>query len=67
VFTQAGALVSSQHLDANGNYQFSLVPGIYTIKASGMQVDRLSVTKGTVTIKVGQTTTLNFSIDTGIR
>ncbi|MES2315574.1 MAG: carboxypeptidase-like regulatory domain-containing protein [Patescibacteria group bacterium] len=67
VFTQSGVLVSSQHLDANGNYQFTLAPGTYTIKASGMMVDELSENKGTVTVKSGQTTTLNFNIDTGIR
>lgn len=68
VFTQDGSkLITSQHLDANGNYQFSLDPGIYTIKASGMMVDQLTALEGIVTIKGGQATTLNFSIDTGIR
>ena len=60
-------LIASKHLDANGNYQFSLMPGTYTIKASGMMVDRLDAVVGTVTIKSGETATLDFSIDTGIR
>ncbi len=65
-FTNA-KLVASQHLDSQGNYQFDLPPGKYDIRASGMQVDQLSADEGTVTIKVGETTTLNFTIDTGIR
>ncbi|MEJ0021308.1 MAG: carboxypeptidase-like regulatory domain-containing protein [Candidatus Doudnabacteria bacterium] len=60
-------LVASQHLDGNGNYKFSLPAGTYTLKASGMRVDQLSMTVGTVTIKSGQTTTSDFNIDTGIR
>lgn len=68
VFSQdTNKLITSQHLDGNGNYQFSLGPGTYTVKASGMVVNQLSVVEGTVTIKAGKTTTLNFDIDTGIR
>jgi hypothetical protein len=60
-------LITSQHLDANGNYQFVIAPGTYTIKASGMRVDLLTTIVGTVTVKNSQKSTLNFNIDTGIR
>jgi hypothetical protein len=64
---QEMVLVTSTHLDANGNYSFNLSPGNYEIRASGMQVDKLTATIGEVVIKADQTTTLNFNIDTGIR
>lgn len=60
-------LIASQHLDANGNYKFDLEPGTYDVKASGMIVNQLTSLEGIVTIKNGEITTLNFSIDTGIR
>lgn len=67
IFTPEGKLVASQHFDANGNYTFSLSPGTYMVKASSMKVDLLSTVIGSVTIKSGQTTKLDFDIDTGIR
>jgi hypothetical protein len=60
-------LIASQHLDGNGNYLFTLNPGTYTVNASSMSVDLLNAVEGTVTITAGKTSTLNFSIDTGIR
>ncbi len=50
-----------------GTYRFELAPGTYVIKATGSMPPDSQMTKGTVTIKSGQTTTLNFDIDTGIR
>lgn len=76
VFTLASAesemdmdnnLIASQHFDAKGNYKFSLAPGTYTIKASGMRVDKLDITIGRIIIYAGQTATVDFNIDTGIR
>lgn len=59
-------LVITQNFDAQGNYNIALPAGTYVVKSKTGISSILSVV-GTVTIKNGQTSTLNFSIDTGIR
>lgn len=59
-------LVATQNFDTQGNYDIALSPGIYVVKAR-TNISSTANVVGTVTIKSGQISTLNFSIDTGIR
>ncbi len=59
-------LVTTQNFDTQGNYNISLPVGTYVVK-SRTGISSIASIVGTITIKIGQTTTLNFNIDTGIR
>ena len=59
-------LVSTQYFDAKGNYSIALPVGTYVVK-SKTGIGSTDTVVGTPTVKSGQTSTLNFSIDTGIR
>lgn len=60
--------VARFHADANGSYTVTLSLGTYTIKSAMTGMGYMSNDlPSTITIKAGQTTTLNISIDTGIR
>lgn len=52
--------------DQVGTYRFDLPAGIYVIKANGSLPFANQTVEGTVNINVGQTTTLDFSISTGM-
>ena len=67
VYKADGAtLVTTQNFDTNGDYSIALPAGTYVIK-SRTGISSIASVVGTVAIKAGQTTTVNFSIDTGIR
>jgi hypothetical protein len=60
--------VASFHADEQGNYRLSLPPGTYTVVSAKTGMGFMSKDlPRVVTIKAGQTTTLNISVDTGIR
>ena len=60
--------ITSFHADANGKYNVTLVPGTYVIVPAKMGMGYISKDlPKTITIIEGQTTTLNISVDTGIR
>ena len=59
-------LVTTQNFDTQGNYNIALSAGTYVVK-SRTGISSVASIVGTITIKSGQTSTLNFSIDTGIR
>lgn len=59
-------LVITQNFDTQGNYNIALPAGNYVVK-SRTGISSTASVVGTITIKIGQTATLNFSIDTGIR
>lgn len=59
-------LVATQNFDTQGNYNIVLTAGTYVVK-SKTGISSVASVVGTVIIKNGQTSTLNFSIDTGIR
>ncbi len=53
--------------DAQGNYRVTLAPGTYVVDMARTGIDRAAGLPATVTITSAQTTTLDISIDTGIR
>ncbi len=68
VFTSSQKEVARFHANSKGDYNISLPPGTYTIVSAKTGMGFLSKNlPSAVIIKAGQTTTLNFSIDTGIR
>lgn len=67
VYKADGAtLVTTQNFDTQGNYNIYLPVGTYVVKSKTGMGSIYNVV-GTVTIKSGQISTLNFNIDTGIR
>lgn len=50
-----------------GIYRVELTPGTYVIKFPNSMLPANKISKGTVTVKLGETTTFNFDVDTGIR
>lgn len=63
----AVAVASRTHLNADGSYQFRLPPGTYIIDIAREGIDRSPELPRTVTLDAGETETLDFFIDTGIR
>ncbi|MEK9185339.1 MAG: hypothetical protein AAB863_01050, partial [Patescibacteria group bacterium] len=59
-------LMTTQNFDMQGNYSIALPAETYIVKSKTGIGSAVQVI-GVVTIKNGKTTTLNFSIDTGIR
>lgn len=60
--------VTRFHADANGNYIVTISEGTYTVKSANTGMGYMSKDlPNIITIKAGQTTTLNIDIDTGIR
>lgn len=54
-------------IDSQGFYLIDLIPARYTIDLRGSSIDRTSELPSTVEIHANAVTTLNVSIDTGIR
>ena len=69
ISTPAGAVVATVTTDAKGHFTIVLAPGDYVIQvaivpgAPGMRQD----SPGNVTVVAGQTTTVEITLDTGIR
>lgn len=59
--------VTRLKLDANGNYAVTLAPGAYVVNMARAGIDRARDLPATVNIASGVTTTLDISVDTGIR
>lgn len=56
-----------QHLEADGSYRFVVSSGLYMLEIGKLGIDRAVGLPKSIEIKAGQTTTVNFSIDTGVR
>lgn len=54
-------------LDANGNYRVQLAPGNYVVGMARVGIDRARGLPANITISSNVTTTLDISVDTGIR
>lgn len=54
-------------IDNQGNYHADLAPGVYVLALARSGIDRARELPATITITSGKTTTLDISIDTGIR
>ncbi len=59
--------ITSFHANADGKYSLALPPGIYVVVSAKTGFGNMSNLPMTATIIAGQTTTLNISVDTGIR
>ncbi len=59
--------VTRLKLDSNGNYAVTLAPGTYVVNMARVGIDRARDLPATVSITSRVTTTLDISIDTGIR
>ena len=59
--------VARVSIDATGHYRIMLLPGLYQIDINHAGTDRAEGFPRTISIVVGETTTLNIDIDTGIR
>lgn len=59
--------VARMNLNAFGEYRFELTPGSYTVDIGENGIDTAKELPANVTIESGKVTTLNFSIDTGVR
>ena len=59
--------VAMQNFSADGSYEFALPPGTYIVKTASQGVGGSKDLPQTVIIKSGETVSLNFGIDTGIR
>jgi carboxypeptidase family protein len=60
-------VVAATRSDGSGCYRLSLPPGAYLIRAQGGGTPYSRQPGQTVTISAGQTLTVNFLLDTGIR
>ena len=60
-------VVAATRSDDSGRYQLSLPPGTYLIRAQGDGTPYARQPGQTVTISAGQTLTVSFLLDTGIR
>ncbi len=61
-------VIQSANVDNSGDYSLSLAPGDYTVSyKSNYGINPTTSTGKQVTIKSGQLSTVNFTIDTGIR
>jgi hypothetical protein len=64
---QHGRLLFTVDIDEQGNYAIDLVAGRYVVDFKGSKLDRSSDVPKLVEILPNATTTLNISIDTGLR
>lgn len=68
VFDEARTkLLFTVDIDSQGLYFIDLVPAKYTVDIKGVGLDRSSDVPAVVTIHASDVTTLNISIDTGLR
>lgn len=68
VYDEAGAKeIARAPIQSPGVYNLSLPPGVYTVDINHLGIDFSKDLPATVTVTSGQTTELNFDIDTGIR
>jgi hypothetical protein len=59
--------VARLKIDSQGNYRVELPPGTYVVAINRGGIDRGAGLPATIQITAGQTSTLDISIDTGIR
>jgi len=59
--------VARTPIDPQGNYEFTLPAGDYIVDILHSGIDRASGVPQAVTIRAGEITTVDISIDTGIR
>ena len=64
---QHAQLLHTVDIDSHGLYLIDLAPGTYVVDLQKVGIDRSSDVPATVTIRANAVTTLNISIDTGIR
>jgi len=62
-----GDVVAIARINRDGSYSVQLAPGSYIIDINHIGIDRSRDVPNQVTIIPGGTTTLNISIDTGLR
>jgi hypothetical protein len=67
LFNSLGILVKEVHFNADGTYSVELYPGKYRVELLSTGIEHATELPATVQIFSNQTTTLNISIDTGIR
>jgi hypothetical protein len=67
IFNSLGILVKEVHFNADGTYSVELSPGKYRVELLSTGIEHATELPATVQIFPNQTTTLNISIDTGIR
>lgn len=68
IYAQNGRTeVARAQIDARGNYQVSLPPGVYVVDINHVGVDRAAGLPQQVEIRSGAVTRLDVDIDTGIR
>jgi hypothetical protein len=67
VLGPGGAVIAEDIPDPYTGYSFILKPGIYGVDIKHQGIDRSPELPTTVTIRAGETTLLDISIDTGIR
>jgi hypothetical protein len=60
-------LAETGPLNRTGYYRVQLDPGTYVVDINHVGIDRSSDVPRTITVAGGETTTLDISIDTGIR
>jgi hypothetical protein len=65
--TQRGSVIATTAPVPYDGYSFRLKPGIYIVDIRHSGIDRSPDLPETVTIRAGETVTLDISIDTGIR
>lgn len=65
--SQHAQLLHTIDIDSHGLYLIDLAPGTYVVDLMKVGIDRSGDVPATVTIHAGAVTTLNISIDTGIR
>jgi hypothetical protein len=62
-----GSVIATTAPDPYDGYSFRLKPGIYIVDIRHSGIDRSPDLPETVTIRAGETVTLDIAIDTGIR
>lgn len=68
IFAEDGeTLVTEVSFKADGTYQLEITPGTYIVALIPNGLDTADGLPATVTLKPGETTTLDITIDTGIR
>ncbi len=66
-YSDGKKVVTRISLDAQGNYRVTLAPGTYVVDMARTGIDRAKGLPATVTVESEKTTTLDITIDTGIR
>ncbi len=67
VVLQNNKVVQQVDIDEKGYYKTPLKPGMYTVDINRAGIDHSAETPAQITVKEGETITLDISIDTGIR